>query len=135
MKKVLMLLSLILCLAVSLPAGAKNKKDGGQAKIKFTETTHNLGVVKEQGGPVTAKFEFINEGNGNLSISNVTVQCGCTRPKYPKKPIAPGKKGVIEVTYNPEKRLGAFDKTVTVRTNGNPRKTHLRIKGTVIPGK
>ncbi len=38
----------------------------------------------------------------------------CTRPDYPKAPIAPGKAGKIKVTYNP---LGvrAFTKVVTIK--------------------
>lgn len=132
MKKTLAILGIILCLLISLPATAKKKADG-EAKISFTEKTYNFGTIKESKGPVTTKFEFINEGNGNLVISDVTAQCGCTRPKFPKKPIAPGKKGVIEVTYNPLKRPGSFSKSVTVRTNGNPRKTVLKIRGNVVP--
>ena len=78
-------------------------------------------------------FEFTNTGNANLVIIDVTAQCGCTRPEFPKQPIAPGKSGKIKVTYNPAGRPGAFDKTVTVKTNGSPSNVRLKIKGAVTP--
>ena len=61
------------------------------------------------------------------------ADCGCTRPDYPKAPIAPGKQGKIKVTYNPLGRPGAFTKVVTIKTNGSPSKVRLKIRGTVSP--
>lgn len=112
--------------------GADPLKDG-MAKISFTEKTFDFGVVKENGGPVTHEFEFTNTGDGNLLILKATAECGCTKPTYSEKPIAPGKKGKIKVTYNPAGRPGGFDKVVTVTTNGQPRKARIKIRGTVEP--
>ena len=103
----------------------------GKAKIKFTETRHDFGSVKEKGGPVSHEFEFVNTGNGNLIIIDATASCGCTKPDFPKQPIAPGKKGKVKVTYNPMGRPGQIDRTVTVRTNGSPKKVRLKIVGNV----
>lgn len=122
-------------LAVALPAMAKKKKDGGDAIPRFTEQTFDFGMIKEKGGAVSHEFDFVNVGNGNLVIIEATAECGCTRPEYPKNPIAPGKKGKIKVTYNPIGRPGAFDKVVTVKTNGKPKKVRLKIRGTVVPDK
>ena len=53
-------------------------------------------------------------------------------PKYTKKPIAPGQKGTLDVTYNGKGRFpGHFKKTITVRTNGKPEMTRLYIEGTM----
>lgn len=123
------LLSMILSLTV-LPLNAKNKE---KAAIKFEQTTHDFGMIKEDGGPVTYEFKFKNEGDGNLIIYNAKAECGCTTPEYPKAPIAPGKTGVIKVTYNPLGRPGGFTRVVTVKANGNPSKVNLKIKGTVKP--
>lgn len=120
---------------LTLPVMAKKKKDGGNPLIKFTEQTYNFGNVKEQGGPVSHEFEFFNTGNGNLVILDATAQCGCTRPEYPKNPVAPGKKGKVKITYNPVGRPGPFRKTVTLKTNAKPRKVTLVIEGTVVPNK
>ena len=49
------------------------------------------------------------------------------------QPIAPVKSCVVKVTYNPIGRPGAFEKVVTVKTNGKPGKVYLKVKGTVMP--
>lgn len=132
MKRILPILTLLLA-AFMLPSAAGAK--GKQAKIKFAEYTYDFGNVAEKGGSVTHEFRFTNDGDGNLVIIDATATCGCTRPEYPKNPIAPGKSGVIKVTYNPNLRPGPIDRTVTVKTNGSPKKVRLRITGNVIPGK
>ena len=109
--------------------------DGKLAEATFATKTHDFGTIKEANGPVTCTFEFTNSGDKPLLIIDATASCGCTRPEYPSKPIKPGKKGTIKVTYSPIGRPGAFKKTVKVKTNGSERTTTLRIEGTVIPKK
>lgn len=123
----------VMLAAFALPTVTEAK--GKQAKIKFTEYTYDFGNVAEKGGNVSHEFRFTNTGDGNLVIIDATATCGCTRPEYPQNPIAPGKEGVIKVTYNPNLRPGPIDRTVTVKTNGSPKKVRLRIKGNVIPAK
>lgn len=113
-----------------LPAMAKEKT---QAKISFAEKNHNFGIIKEDGGPVSHEFEFLNDGTGNLIIYEASAQCGCTKPEFPKSPVAPGKKGKIKVTYNPIGRPGPFEKTVTVKTNAKGGKARIKISGNVTP--
>lgn len=132
MKKII---AIVMLLAVALVLPVVSEARGKQAKIKFTEYRYDFGNVAENGGSVSHDFQFTNTGDGNLIIIDATATCGCTRPQYPEKPIAPGKTGVIKVTYNPKHRPGAIDRTVTVKTNGSPRKVRLRIVGNVIPGK
>lgn len=124
------------CLAlliVFVAWGASEAAKKQEAKIKFEETTHEFGNIREDGGPVTCEFEFVNEGKAPLVINSARAECGCTRPEYPKKEIAPGEKGKITVSYNPLGRPGGFTKVVTVRCSGNPGKVNLKIRGTVIP--
>lgn len=105
----------------------------GRAKGEVKKKTYDFGMIKEDGGPVSCDFEILNTGDGNLVIIDGKADCGCTRPTFPKAPIAPGKKGVVKVTYNPLGRPGSFDKVVTLKTNGSPKTLRLKIKGTVIP--
>ena len=130
MKK-LVIFSMVLLMAFGI-AVAKDKTSNGKASIKFNETVWDFGTIKND-RPATHEFEFVNDGTGNLLIVEATAQCGCTRPEWPEKPIAPGKKGKIKVSYNPIGRPGSFEKTITVKTNGSPKKVHLRIRGTVAP--
>lgn len=101
--------------------------------IKFNETTYDFGNINEDKGPVTYDFKFKNTGKDTLLISNVQASCGCTTPKYSKDPILPGKEGIISAQYDPKNRPGAFNKTITVTSNGNPSTTILYIKGIVNP--
>lgn len=129
------IIALIAFAALLVSPFASFAKEKDEARMTVKETSHDFGVVKEDGGPVSCEFEFTNDGGSNLVIFSATAQCGCTRPDFPKQPIAPGKSGVIKVTYNPLGRPGAFEKMVTVKTNGKPAKLRLKIKGTVMPGK
>ena len=106
-----------------------------QAEATFAVKSHDFGTIKEANGPVSCTFEFINTGDKPLLIIDATASCGCTRPEYPTKPIKPGKKGKIKVTYSPIGRPGSFKKSVKIKTNGKERTTTLRIEGTVIPKK
>lgn len=110
---------------------AKKEKEG-KASIRFNEKVWDFGTIKND-RPAEHDFEFVNDGDGNLVIIKATAECGCTRPEFPDKPVAPGKKGKIKVTYNPIGRPGSFEKTVKVVTNGKPKTVYLKIRGTVMP--
>lgn len=128
--RILIILSLLLIAAI--PAAAKKKNASqGDAKPVFVEKVYDFGVIKEKNGPVAHDFVFENRGDGNYIILDATAECGCTRPEYPKDPIAPGKKGKVKVTFNPAGRVGPFEKTVTVKGNSMPRKVRLKIRGVV----
>ncbi len=105
--------------------------DGSDPKMQFEETVHDFGDMI-QGERVVYGFHFTNVGGSNLIISNVSTSCGCTVGEYPKTPIAPGKSGVIEVTFDSSKRKGYQNKTVTVLANTQPNTTTLRIKSKII---
>lgn len=130
MKKILFTIIMVMMAAMVADAAKK-----GNASISFEEKTFDFGSISEDGGPVSHEFYFTNSGNGNLVIVDATAQCGCTVPEYPEKPIAPGKRNKIKVTYNPLRRPGGFEKVVNVRTNGKPSKVSLKIKGVVVPAK
>ena len=103
------------------------------AKIKFDNTMHNFEAVAEDGGAVLHEFVFTNEGDAALVIFEVNTNCGCTVADYPEAPIAPGKQGVISITFDPKGNAGEFAKEIVVKTNAKKKKTRLRIKGVVIP--
>lgn len=126
----LVLIMLTLAGAFSMEAAEKNKEKG---EIRFKETTHDFGTIKEKAGPVSCEFEFENAGKSNLVIIDAKAECGCTTPEFPKEPIAPGQKGKIKVTYNPLGRPGSFTRVITVKTNGSPSKVTLKIRGSVMP--
>ena len=100
--------------------------------IKFSETTYDFGNINEADGKVSHTYEVTNTGKADLLITNVRGSCGCTVSEWSKTPIAPGKKGVVTVTYNPANRPGNFKKNITVSNNSDESKVSLSIKGNVI---
>jgi Protein of unknown function (DUF1573) len=109
----------------AVAADAKSKG----ANMKFDQTTIDYGTIV-QGGEPLRKFHFTNTGSEPLVIKSAKGSCGCTVPTYPKEPIMPGQKGVIEVRYDTQ-RLGDFMKTVTLTSNALEETSNLTIKGKV----
>ena len=103
------------------------------AGMVFDSETIDYGTVAADSDG-NRKFEFTNNGNKPLIITNTQGSCGCTVPTTPKDPIAPGARGFIGVHYATDRAGQPFTKTVTVTSNaeGMPSKV-LTIKGTVLP--
>ncbi|MDR1172145.1 MAG: DUF1573 domain-containing protein [Bacteroidales bacterium] len=100
--------------------------------IKFVATEHDFGQVKE-GAKVVHTYEVINTGDADLLLQSVRPTCGCTVPKYDRKPIRPGKKGSIEIVFNTRGRPGKQHKSVIVVTNTEPPNTSLSFTCEVMP--
>ncbi len=122
MKKVMMILF------IGFLGATLNAQD--QAQIKFKTEVIDYGEIAK-GSDGVRKFEFTNTGNAPLIISRVYSSCGCTIPKKPENPIAPGEAGVIEVKYD-TKRVGPIRKTITVYSNAGEATKAIKIKGTVL---
>ena len=110
-----------------------------QPKIQFDQTTYDFGMIREEGGKVTARFNFTNVGTEDLILKSVRPGCGCTAANYTKTAIAPGERGYIDATYNPSGRPGSFNKNIKVTTNEpemdveKPTPHMIFIKGNVSP--
>lgn len=125
MKKFL-LMSLMLMLSLGYASAQK------EAEIKFEKTTYDFGTFSESTPVQKCTFTFTNVGDAPLIIHQAIASCGCTIPQYTKKPVAPGEKGTLSVTYNGKGRFpGHFKKTITIRTNGEPGMVRLYIEGTM----
>lgn len=114
--------------------GTSNTQPGdtGKAILTFAEIEHDFGRIKE-GEKVGCIFSFTNTGTSNLLINYATTSCGCTVPKYDRKPIAPGSSGSIEVVFDAAGRNGIQTKTITVQSNAAAPVMLLQIKAEVIP--
>jgi hypothetical protein len=100
-------------------------------KIVFEKLLHDYGSFKEEAGIQTTDFVFTNKGSVPLILNNVRASCGCTTPKWTREPVAPGKTGSIQVSYDPKNRPGAFSKSITVQSNAENPTVGLRITGKV----
>ncbi len=100
------------------------------ATISVDKEIHDYGTI-EQGADGECVFLVTNTGNEPLIISLCKGSCGCTVPKCPVEPIAPGATAEITVKYNTN-RVGPINKSVTITSNATnaPRKV-VRISGNV----
>ncbi|MBI3502367.1 MAG: DUF1573 domain-containing protein [Bacteroidetes bacterium] len=97
--------------------------------IIFENENIDYGTI-ENDADGNREFKFKNKGKEPLIIYSATGSCGCTVPTAPKDPIKPGETGVIKVHYD-TKRVGSFEKTVTVSSNAKTPSKTLKIHGTV----
>ncbi len=107
------------------------KPVGPLTSLKFDESAFDFGTIK-QDSENTKIFKFTNTGKEPLIIENAKGSCGCTVPKYPKEPIAPGKTGEIEVVYRPGKQKDMQTKNITITANTDPANTVLTITANVL---
>ena len=145
MKKIILSVSTALLLAacgsddskistndINISASANgNQNTGDLPVIQFEEEVHDFGKIT-QGEKVSFSFKFKNVGKSNLLISSAQASCGCTVPKPPKDPLAPGATDKIDVTFDSNGKSGKFDKQVTVITNCDPNTKVLKITGEII---
>ena len=88
-----------------------------QGNFKFVEENHDFGQIPE-GPQVSYMFEFTNVGDMPLTVSNVAPSCGCTIPDWSKEAVQTGGKGFIKAIYNTQNRVGKFNKSMTVTSDG-----------------
>src|SRR5690554_4097504 len=100
-----------------------------QAKITFKTNTIDYGTITK-GSDGVRVFEFTNTGDAPLIITNVKSSCGCTIPKKPEGPVAPGESSTIEVKYDTN-RVGPIRRTITVSSNASEPMVALKITGEV----
>ncbi len=121
------------CFAQESETKEKTSKKVSGAEITWKANVIDYGTI-EKGADGVRTFEFTNTGNEPLIISRVYSSCGCTVPKKPSDPIAPGESDVIEVKYNTS-RVGPIRKTISVYSNADEVPYPLKIKGTVVEEK
>lgn len=100
--------------------------------FQFSEMEYDFGNISE-GKVVEHVFNFTNNGQAPLVISNITASCGCTSPDWTKTPVQPGQQGFVKVVFNSAAKSGAQAPTVTIQANTNPTVTRLRMTGSVTP--
>lgn len=110
---------------------SNTNEQGALPKFSFEESTHDFGTITE-GDIVEHTFMFTNTGDAPLIIQSASASCGCTVPKYPRTPVAPGETGEIQVKFNSANKPGIQNKTVSLTANTDPTITRLTIKSNVV---
>jgi len=115
------------------------KLDPNAPDFKFETELIDFGKVVYDANGIR-EFKFTNTGRSPLIITNVVGECGCTstsidgKPGWPTEPILPGKKGVIKIKYD-TKRVGVFEKSITVSSNARFANKKIKIKGEILAQK
>lgn len=104
----------------------------GVAELKLDVDMIDLGQMT-QGEQVNYDLGFTNIGEGPLVLTDVRASCGCTVGKnWPREPVAPGKKGSIEVSFNSEGKSGFKESTISIVANTRPATTTVVLKANII---
>lgn len=110
----------------------QNPNEKQYTTLAFDTYEHHFGKVFA-GTDNKHVFKVTNTGTAPLIITDASATCGCTVPKKPEAPIAPGEVGEIEVIFSPKpSQLGNQSKTVTIKANTDPVITTLRVSAEVM---
>ncbi|MGB0423536.1 MAG: DUF1573 domain-containing protein [Flavobacteriales bacterium] len=79
-------------------------------QAQLAEFSFDKKIIKlpaaDAGEQLTMLFPFENTGTEPLIITKSEVECSCTRVTFPKEPILPGEKAVIEVKFDSNGKMG-----------------------------
>ncbi len=118
--------------AVQPTAQAGEVPTGPTTEMTFEETTFDFGTITE-GEKVSHTYSFKNTGSEPLILSDAKGSCGCTVPKWPREPIAPGASADIVVEFNSKNKRGKKNQKVTITANTNPPQSFIYLTGEVLP--
>lgn len=100
-------------------------------EMTFDTQSYDFGRVYEGEIPGWS-FVYVNSGDRELIINNVTADCGCTIPSYSKAPVTPGQQERVRVLFNTSGRSGKQLKKIKVETNGKPAVIELTITAEIV---
>lgn len=131
--------TLFLALGLTFAANAQTSvtpnPDPNAPDMKFESEVIDYGVLEYDANGIR-EFKFTNVGKTPLTITAVTAECGCTtttidgKQGWPAEPVLPGKSGVIKIKYD-TKRVGRFEKNVTITSNAKFATQKVKLKGEV----
>ena len=129
-------MSILAVIGISLSVMAQTRTENGKTTvdgiIELDKTVHDFGDIQLSAGPQKCSFTVKNISAKPIAINTVVSSCGCTDVKWTREPIAAGKNGVIEATFNNEQGAYPFDKTLTVYISGLKKPLILRLRGNVL---
>jgi hypothetical protein len=127
MKRILLLMGVMF---VFTGAWAQEPEPARGAHFAFEKTEHDFGNIPHRSPKVECRFAFTNDGASPLVITKVLTSCSCVKVNYPKKPVPPGGRGEIVVTYEVNKKeAGVFYKVIEIYSNAPEKRNNLIVKG------
>ena len=99
--------------------------------LSSTKPVVDFGLLNEVDGPKTVRFYVKNVSERPTALLKVRPTCGCTAADFDKEEFAPGDSAWIDLTYDPTRRPGRFEKGVRIYpTEGNM--IRVNISGVVL---
>ncbi|MBT5402329.1 MAG: DUF1573 domain-containing protein [Crocinitomicaceae bacterium] len=95
----------------------------------FEQPIHKFPKTKA-GTLLEHDYIFTNIGDKPLIISKIEVSCACTQYSFSTKPVAPGKKGVIHMSFDTKNKFDFQNRVLSVFSNTN--KSPIKIKFKVL---
>ena len=89
----------------------------GDRVLAFETLQKDFGVIYEDGSPLAVDYHFVNVSSKPVVITRITTNCGCTVAEIGDSVVAPGKRSVIRVKFNPRRRSGTVDTNSFVYTS------------------
>ena len=106
------------------------QKPEKRASIQLDSMQASIGTFPKSNSLRTTVYTFKNVGNDKLVFYGAAPNCGCVTVSYPEKPIKPGRKGKIVVTYNGKnKKANKFSHKINFSCSGYPSHFTLRLNG------
>jgi hypothetical protein len=103
------------------------------ATIQFEERLYNFGTILEKNGKVSHTFVFKNNGKTPVVINDIYSGCGCIGKTHSEKPVPPGAKGSVTVTFDPGYKSGFFSKEIVVCSNSSQNYNRIWVEGNITP--
>ncbi|MDE6482237.1 MAG: DUF1573 domain-containing protein [Rikenellaceae bacterium] len=117
MRRLIALTAAVSCIAVASAA----------SPLKFESESRNLGRVARKSRTETV-FRFVNDTQAPVVITGAKSPCGCTKVRFPSRPVMPHATDSLTVVFNATER-GAFYKKITIATSSGQQT--IAVRGTV----
>ena len=113
---------ILVLLAIFIPR-AIVRGEGKPRILRFEPAVISIDTVRYDAGELTVRFECTNICDKPVAILDVRSQCGCAKASFGKASIAPGKKGYVDVVFDPKDLFAEQKRHLTVlASNGDYRK-------------
>ena len=123
------IITLVLCLGLSLEAGAQ----GGRL-LRFSEPKQAVDTVRFDSGVVTLRYPFENVSGKTVTVLEVHSTCGCFTGEVNPRSLKPGAKGVLTAVFDPKSLYGDQTRhlTVVASDGGETVLSDVTVKGYVL---
>ncbi len=128
-----MIKKILFLLLLSLLAFALSAQEG-ITTVRFDSEVFDMGEYPPDSCVVTKVFTFTNTGSSPLYFYGSRPDCSCISMDVPKKPVRPGEKGSVRVTFDGHaKPEGRFLSWIYFRSNTDPDYYRVRLLATKLP--